>query len=495
MAFKFVLSMDFLVGTIIVVMTIILMHLITNIILPPRNFPRNISTIPFYVTFLPLICKLDQEQIYNKYLREKLETNGAVKIYFASRWNILVTRPQFLGQIFRDEGVFAKSGNQKKAPYSILSDYTGDNIISAHGKDWKLYRKIMSQSILFPNTAPVLVNSHKLVKLIHDQIKASSSNVLVVNDLIQRFCLGNIGDSMLGVDLLNDLTIHSKIKNIKQQIFNPFYLAFPILDCLPIPSRVKARAAVKEFRNFFCNIISKGQHLDSGDTVGSRLLEALDNNIINEKQFADNAIITLVAGHENPQLLLTSLLYMLSKNSIWQGKLQDAILEVDTESRYKECINLPILTAIIYETLRLYPPLGQIINRKTIRQVVLGGTITIPEGVYVGYNNFGTGRDVNVWGSDSNEFKPERWGDTLLDINTKFSFSKRSCTLPAFHGRKRACIGEKFALFETKIALITIVSHFKISLSEDWCDRITPAGPICPVMLKLKMEALSLNHA
>lgn len=460
-------------------------YFVLSTIFPPLNFPKNIPTIPFYVSLLPLIYDIDQEEIYDKYLREKVEKYGAVKIYFASQWNILVTKPQYLQQIFKYEDIFSKSGNQKKAPHSLLSLYTGDNVISAHGDNWKLYRKIITQSIQFPNSAPVVKNTKKLVSLIREELE--ENDLLAISDFIQRFCLANIGDSMLGVDLhaldTGNSIIHQRINYVKRQIFHPFYLSFPFFDSLPIPSRLKARQVVKEFRKDYCKIV---QLSSQKDTAGYKLTEALKNHQIDDKQFSDNAVIIMVAGHENPQLLLTSLLYVLAKHPKYQNKMRQALKLIDASAIAK----LPILNAIIYETLRMYPPLGQIINRRTTTPVVLGKDIFIPKGVYVGYNNFGTGRDPEVWGSDSQNFQPERWGQTYEDISKEFAGAKWSCRLPAFHGRKRACIGEKFALFEVKVALAGIISNFHLSLAPDWQDKLSPAGPIGPRMLKLQMKAV-----
>jgi hypothetical protein len=58
---------------------------------PPRHFPRNIPTIPFYYALLPLYFDVDQAENYRRYLKEPLAKYGAVKIFFASQWNILVS--------------------------------------------------------------------------------------------------------------------------------------------------------------------------------------------------------------------------------------------------------------------------------------------------------------------------------------------------------------------------------------------------------------------
>ncbi|KAK6459979.1 Dit2 protein [Scheffersomyces coipomensis] len=461
----------------------VFVYVISTIIIPPFEFPTNIPTIPFYVSFLGTYTNMDQEEIYNKYLRAKLEKYGAVKIYFASRWNILVTKPEYLQEVFKYEDIYAKSGNQEKIPYSVLANYTGNNIISAHGKQWKLYRNVVQQSIQFPNIEPVHKNSQLLVKLIQDQI-TNKGDTFSVMDILQKYALANVGESVIGMNFKSleedDNELHNKIKYVKSQIFKPLYLNFPFLDMLPIPSRQKAMEEVRKFRDYFAQLVlGSRQSGETSNLAGNKLIEAYQNNSINFKSFTDNIIILMVAGHENPLLLMLSLLYVIAKNRHVQDQIRKEILEgVD---------NLPYTQSVIYETLRMYPPLGQIINRRTTRPVMLGNKIKIPQNVYVGYNNFGTGRDANIW-NNADQFQPERWGHTLEEINSNYSIAKRNAQLPAFHGGKRACLGEKFALLETRAVVVEILTNYDISLAENWKDKLTPAGPVCPLMLKIKFE-------
>ncbi|ODV80072.1 cytochrome P450 [Suhomyces tanzawaensis NRRL Y-17324] len=457
------------------------------VVLPPPNFPKNIPTIPFYVSFLSSYTSLDQGEIYEQYLKSKLEKHGAVKIYFASRWNILVTRPEYLLEVFKHEDIYAKSGNQKKIPNSVLALYTGDNIISAHGEVWKTYREILSPNIQFPELKYMQENTEKFIQILHNKVATEGSS-LSITSLLQNYALQNIGQSVLGVDfgtLENQLShLHKNIIYVKLQIFRPFFLNFPTFDSLPIPSRQKAKKEVIKFKKYFANLLEDNRDRNSKNATNS-LLNALNTGRINKQQFMDNAIITMIAGHENPLLLMLSLFYVLSKHPDLQDRIRDELQRVDDAG------SSPLLLATIYETLRLFPPLGQIINRRTTQPVILGKDIKIPKGVYVGYNNFGTGRDSSSWGKDASQFVPGRWGNSIDEINHNFLQAKREATLPAFHGRKRACLGEKFALIEVKCLIAETVLNFRILKDPEWKERLTPAGPVCPMMLKVNFEPLN----
>lgn len=93
-------------------------------LLPPRH-PKSIPAVPFWVALLPFFKDVDQSDIFRKYIEEPLRTHGAIKLFFGAQWNVLVHRPSFLVEIFRDEDLYQKSGNQKKIPHSVLAAFLG----------------------------------------------------------------------------------------------------------------------------------------------------------------------------------------------------------------------------------------------------------------------------------------------------------------------------------------------------------------------------------
>ena len=168
-------------------------------LVPPRSFPQNIPTIPFYVTLIPLVKDVDQADIYRQYLERPLRTHGAVKIFFGARWSILVQRPAFVAEIFKHEDVYAKSGNQKKIPYSVLAEYTGDNIISSHGANWRLYQRVIKPGLAQEFDArPVVENARKLVGMLFREQAGSPHGSVIVPQLFQRYTLANLSEVLLG---------------------------------------------------------------------------------------------------------------------------------------------------------------------------------------------------------------------------------------------------------------------------------------------------------
>ena len=169
----------------------------------PFSLPKNLPKIPIYVSLLGLWSDLGQDEIYDRWLREPLERYGAVRFWFAGQWSILFARPEYLTDLFRNEDIYAKSGNQKKIPWTVTARLLGDNIISAHGENWKTYTSLMKPGISKHNFDSWLLldKSRKFVDLlIRDQSMLGRNQGVLINPLVQRFAIAALGQNFLDTD-------------------------------------------------------------------------------------------------------------------------------------------------------------------------------------------------------------------------------------------------------------------------------------------------------
>ncbi|KAL8926663.1 MAG: hypothetical protein Q9208_002737 [Pyrenodesmia sp. 3 TL-2023] len=177
--------------------------LLYRVIRIPSNFPKNIPAVPIYLSLMGLWSDMGQDEIYDRWLREPLEKYGAVKIWFAGRWNILMTRPEYLSDMLKREDVFAKAGSQKKIPWSVMASLVGDNIINSHGEDWKLYTSVMKPGMQKTNfdSQPILEKTRRFIDLLlREQNAVGRSSGVLVNPIIQRFTIAAMGESFLDID-------------------------------------------------------------------------------------------------------------------------------------------------------------------------------------------------------------------------------------------------------------------------------------------------------
>ncbi|KAJ5767082.1 cytochrome P450 oxidoreductase [Penicillium nucicola] len=205
------------------------------------------------------------------------------------------------------------------------------------------------------------------------------------------------------------------------------------------------------------------------------------------KQLRDNLNVLFVAGQENSQLLIISSLYLLAKYPI-QEKLRNEINTSTLKNILRppyDLQNLPYLTATILECLRLLPPISQLVNRRVSEPAWLADRIYLPQGTYVGYNAYSTNRDPEAWGSDADEFRPERWGINSEQISRNYRRAKARAEFVSFHGGSRACLGEKFALLEVRVTLLVLTNTLRWKLDSAWEDRMTSAGRLHPRDVRL----------
>ncbi|KAL2127204.1 hypothetical protein VTI74DRAFT_11112 [Chaetomium olivicolor] len=452
-------------------------------LLPPK-YPANIPAVPFWVALIPFFKDVDQSHIFHRYIERPLRTHGAVKLFFGAQWNILVHKPSYLADIFREEDLYQKSGNQKKIPHSVLAEFLGDNIISSHGDVWRNYHAVVKPGLQRNFESDKIVrNAERLCELLRDeQIRAGKDGV-AVQEVFQRYSVANCSEVLLQTNLDTLSSANASINvlqsAVKREIFKPIFMNFPFLDKLPFPGRTRARQVVNMFKAELKRAVVESNDDNSlypdsrsTDGLGRRMLDAQRSGLWNDKQFLDNITVTFVAGQENPQLCLISTVYLLAKQPDAQTKLFTEIRSsgLDRAKPDSEIVqNMPFLTSVIYESLRLFPPIGQLVNRKASDNALLGGDIVIPKGTYLGYNCYSTNRDPEVWGSAADDFNPSRWGDTAVAIQKQYRLRRARAEFISFHGGRRACLGEKFALLQMRITLVTL----------------TLAGPLYPRALRV----------
>ncbi|KAJ6744631.1 CYTOCHROME P450 714A1-LIKE ISOFORM X1 [Salix purpurea] len=173
----------------------------------------------------------------------------------------------------------------------------------------------------------------------------------------------------------------------------------------------------------------------------------------------DNCKTIYFAGHESTAVAASWCLMLLALHPEWQDGIRkeqaevfkDGLLSVDSLNHLKT------VTMVIQEALRLYPP-AAFVSREALEETQLGN-IAVSKGLCLWTLIPTLHRDPAVWGSDANEFKPERFTRGV----------SKACKFPQayipFGVGPRLCLGKNFAMVELKVVLSLIVSKFSFSLS------------------------------
>ncbi len=174
-----------------------------------------------------------------------------------------------------------------------------------------------------------------------------------------------------------------------------------------------------------------------------------------DEELRDELITLLLAGHETTASSLCWGLYWIHYHSEVREKLLQELNSLSSNPDPTEIARLPYLTAVCYETLRIYPPLFLTWPRILKAPLQMEGykfdtdTILFPC-IYLTHQR----EDIYP---EPKQFKPERFLERQF---TAYEFF-------AFGGGNRRCLGAALAMFEMKLVFATILLNYQLVLADD----------------------------
>jgi cytochrome P450 len=193
---------------------------------------------------------------------------------------------------------------------------------------------------------------------------------------------------------------------------------------------------------------------------------------MSDKQLRDEIMTIFLAGHETTANALTWGLYLLSQYPEVEKKYLEEInrvLEGKTPT-LEDMRNMPYLTQIIHEVLRLYPP-AWILGRTAMEDDFIDGYL-VKKGNNILISPYQVHRDKNFW-ENPNDFIPERFTPEKMKDLHKFVYFP-------FGGGPRFCIGNNFAMIEMQLIFAMIGQKYKLTLQPDFKVELDPLITLRP---------------
>ena len=212
---------------------------------------------------------------------------------------------------------------------------------------------------------------------------------------------------------------------------------------------------------------------------------------------AGNAIIFSFAGHDTTGNTLSWLIYEISKNEIYQKRLQHEVddfwrEQCDREIEYHDFKKLAYMTRCIMETLRLRTALPNGTFREILEDDYVIGLnqekVEIKKGTYIQIPNIFRHLNTELWGDDAREFNPGRefrdeelWNNSIIN-----SYNPSTARFSPFTYGPRDCIGKNFSQIEMRLILLYLIKNFSFYLTdlqlnkyqeEDMCFNSFTMGP------------------
>jgi len=291
-----------------------------------------------------------------------------------------------------------------------------------------------------------------------------SMKVVQIDDLCTSFTLDVIGKTMFSVDFESMLSGHPFAINFQTYMELAYQHAVnPMSRLLHPTSNFNRSRAAKYLHSFVDQIIANRISLRNSTSAQGKgakdlldlLLDAQDPASgvgLTSEEVKDQAItfvshtlafaIALIATHPHVGARI-------------RQELDEVLGDGKTVDKYEQAAKLPYLTAVIKETLRMYPIVPEL-NRVLSEDTNIGG-YDVPKGTRVLLGIIALHYNPQVW-KNPTSFDPERFLQN--EDNDVAGFFAHT---PFGYGR-RSCIGQNFAMLELRMALAALVRRFDFAL-------------------------------
>nr|QWK52273.1 cytochrome P450 715A1-2 [Isatis tinctoria] len=377
---------------------------------------------------------------------------------------VYVADPEFLSVM--SKGVLGKSWGKPNVFKKDREPMFGNGLVMVEGDEWTSHRHIITPAFSPLNLkamANMMVEStSNMLDRWAIQINSGNLEFDMENEII-----GTAGEinakTSFGVTGENTTKVLKNLRAMQLALFHSNrYLGLPFSDILDFKHTATAKALGKEIDGLLLSIINERMRsLVDGDNHHDLLgiLLKADKGKFTAAELVDECKTFFFAGVETTALALTWALMLIAIHPEWQDTLRDEIRQVigDSEIEYSKLAGLKKMSWVMNEVLRLYPSAPNA-QRQARRDINVNGQV-IPNGTNIWIDVVAMHHDIELWGDDVHEFKPERFdGDLHGGCKNKMGF------MPFGFGG-RMCIGRNLAFMEYKILFSLILSRFEISVS------------------------------
>ncbi|KAI0142822.1 cytochrome P450 [Xylariaceae sp. FL1272] len=210
----------------------------------------------------------------------------------------------------------------------------------------------------------------------------------------------------------------------------------------------------------------KGKDIaDNRDIVGQLFQIQAQKPELDDTAISFMMTSNVMAGSDTTSAAMRSIFFNLFKQPHLITKLRAEIKEKCGDKRSEvysaeDCENCPLLQAVLYEGMRLYPSVPVILDRSVPPEGMTINGKHVPGGTVVGSSAWVIHRIPEIWGPDPDAFRPERWLD-------KDSVGEMKRLFFQFGGGTRTCIGRNISWLEIEKIVATLIMRYDFEIADD----------------------------
>ncbi|KAK7061078.1 hypothetical protein VNI00_000813 [Paramarasmius palmivorus] len=186
--------------------------------------------------------------------------------------------------------------------------------------------------------------------------------------------------------------------------------------------------------------------------------------------YGSDALLAVVAGSDTAATAMCCAFFYLLRDKSYFTRLREEIdvrFPLGEDKRPHDDVSqlatLPLLNAVINETLRLQPPVPTAIQRAPERGSggVIVGSVFVPEETGVHIPPYAIHRDERYFSPDPDRFWPDRW------LTEKGTVLEQAAFIPFSTGPMN-CVGKSLAQMELRAVIASLVQRFDMSFKDGW---------------------------
>ncbi|MBA0647151.1 hypothetical protein Goklo_015059 [Gossypium klotzschianum] len=418
--------------------------------------------------------------------------------WFGPSPRVTIMDPELIREIFNKFNEF------QKPRINPLITLLFSGILTLEGDRWAKHRKIITPSFHLDKLKNMLPAFYECcTEMIDKWEEAVSVNgssevdvwpclVNLTRDVISRAAFGSSYEEGRRIFLLLD-----EQTNLLTEAVQSLYV--PGWRFLPTKTNKKLKLMDKEIKDSLRELVkNREKAVKAGEVKNDDLLGILVESNFKEieeqgdrknmgmsiQDVVDECKLFYIAGQETTSVLLVWTMVLLARNPDWQTKAREEVLQVFSDGKPDPdgLSHLKVMTMILNEVLRLYPPVVML-GRSVAKDMKLG-KLLLPARAVISIPVLLIHHDQEIWGDDAHEFRPERFAEGV----SKATKRNQLAFFP-FGGGPRICIGQNFALMEAKMALAMILKRFRFELSPSYAH-----SPITVITLRPQHGAHLILH-
>ncbi len=366
---------------------------------------------------------------------------------------------------------FHKDASYKDAKRG-LARFMGNGLVTSDGEFWRRQRRMVAPAL---HAKRVMSYGEATVAHTRDLLNGWRDGVALDLGLeMNRLTLNIIAETLFHANVSGEFKqVVSALNTMQRVAGEPSRIPLPAW--LPLPKDFESSRATRTLDTIIYRIINerRASNEDKGDLLSMLLLaEDDDGKRMTDREARDEAVTLFLAGQETTANALKWTWILLAQNPDVEAKLHH---ELDTvlagqPPTVADLERLPYTDQVIKELMRVYPPVPGF-GRRAIADVEVGG-YTIPKNAEVLIMTYLMHHDPQTF-PDPERFDPERFSAANEAAIPKYAY------IP-FGSGPRICIGNAFAMMESRLILATIASRYAISLKTGYKPEMLPLVTLNP---------------